>query len=176
MTGTKILRFTQDDTGGRSFAAMIRTRTAELQSQLSRTARDRLKMTPGERMTPGEGSIGFQANFLEDSMEEKRRNRTTLVAVISVILLVGILVGGMILLTGNAHKDASEAAKSVSLLYLDELAGRREQVVEDNLNNNINVIHVAIQMLTDEDLSDLDHMRSYQRKVKSFSISNVSPL
>ena len=99
-------------------------------------------------------------------MEEKRRNRTTLVAVISVILLVGILVGGMILLTGNAHKDASEAAKSVSLLYLDELAGRREQVVEDNLNNNINVIHVAIQMLTDENLSDLDHMRNYQRRVK----------
>ena len=37
----------------RFFAAMIRTRTAELQSQLSRTARDRLKMTPGGRMTSG---------------------------------------------------------------------------------------------------------------------------
>ena len=99
-------------------------------------------------------------------MEEKRRNRTILAAVVSVILLAGILVGGMFLLTGSAHKDASEAAKSVSHLYLDELASRREQVVEDNLNNNINVINVAIRMLTDEDLSDLDHMRSYQRKVK----------
>jgi hypothetical protein len=99
-------------------------------------------------------------------MEEKRRNRTILAAVVSVILLAGILVGGMFLLTGSAHKDASEAAKSVSHLYLDELAGRREQVVEDNLNNNVNVINVAIRMLTDEDLSDLDHMLSYQRKVK----------
>ena len=52
MTGTKILRFTQDDTGGRSFAAMIRTRTAELQSQLSRTARDRLRMTLYRKASP----------------------------------------------------------------------------------------------------------------------------
>ncbi|MBQ1365766.1 MAG: hypothetical protein IIY60_08135, partial [Clostridia bacterium] len=80
-------------------------------------------------------------------MEEKRRNRTILAAVVSVILLAGILVGGMFLLTGSAHKDASEAAKSVSHLYLDELASRREQVVEDNLNNNINVINAAIRML-----------------------------
>ncbi len=47
-------------------------------------------------------------------MEEKRRNRTILAAVVSVILLAGILVGRMFLLTGSAHKDASEAAKSVS--------------------------------------------------------------
>jgi CheY-like chemotaxis protein len=54
----------------------------------------------------------------------------------------------------------------VSLLYLDELAGRREQVVEDNLNDNINVIRIAISMLTEKDLSDLEHMREYQRNMK----------
>ena len=56
----------------------------------------------------------------------------------------------------------------MSLLYLDELAGRREQVVEDKLNSNIQVIRVALEMLDDEDLSDLDHLRNYQRRVKRF--------
>ena len=101
-------------------------------------------------------------------MEGKRRKRTILIVVISAAILIGILVGGMILLARNAHNDASDAARSVSLLYMDELAGRREQVVEDNLNNNISVIDIAIQMLTDEDLSDLEHMRNYQRRVKKF--------
>jgi len=101
-------------------------------------------------------------------MEGKHKNRTILVTVASIVILVALLAGGMVLLAGNAHKDALDAARSVSLLYLDELAGRREQVVEDNLNNNINVIDIAIQMLTEEDLSDLSHMRDYQRRVKKF--------
>ncbi len=101
-------------------------------------------------------------------MEGKHKNRTILVTVASIVILVALLAGGMVLLAGNAHKDALDAARSVSLLYLDELAGRRDQVVEDNLNNNINVIDIAIQMLTEEDLSDLSHMRDYQRRVKKF--------
>ena len=101
-------------------------------------------------------------------MEGKHKNRTILVTVASIVILVALQAGGMVLLAGNAHKDALDAARSVSLLYLDELAGRREQVVEDNLNNNINVIDIAIQILTEEDLSDLSHMRDYQRRVKKF--------
>ncbi len=54
----------------------------------------------------------------------------------------------------------------MSLLYLDELVGRRVQVVEDNLNDNIDIIHIAVSMIDREDLSDLEHMRAYQRKMK----------
>ena len=101
-------------------------------------------------------------------MEKNRKNRTGLVTVISVIIVAAVLAGGIILLSRSSHKDASEAARSVSLLYMDELAGRREQVVEDNLNNHIDVIDIAVQMLTDEDLSGLEPMRAYQRRVKQF--------
>ena len=101
-------------------------------------------------------------------MEAKRENRTVLVTVIGIAALMVILIGGMFLMAGDAQKDASEAARSVSMLYLDELAGRREQVVEDNLKRNINVIDIAMQMLTDEDLSDVENLRNYQRKVKKF--------
>ena len=101
-------------------------------------------------------------------MESKRKNRTRAVLVTGVIVLAAVLVGGIVWMAGSAHRDASEAARSVSLLYLDELAGRREQVVEDNLNDNIRVIRIALEMVSDEDLSDLEHMREYQRRVKRF--------
>ena len=99
-------------------------------------------------------------------MESKRRKRDLLAVIIGGIILAAILAGGTILTAGRAHRDASEAARSVSQLYLDELAGRREQVVEDNLNDSINVIQIALGLMNENDLSDLDHLRAYQREIK----------
>ena len=47
----------------------------------------------------------------------------------------------------RARRDTEEAVRSVSLLYLDELAGRREQVVEDNLREKIQTVKRAIEAL-----------------------------
>ena len=99
-------------------------------------------------------------------MEGKRRNRNWLVAVAGIIILAVILIGGTVWMGQSAHRDTSEAARSVSLLYLDELAGRREQVVENNLKDNIKVIRVALGLLKEEDLKDLDHLCAYQRQIK----------
>ena len=60
----------------------------------------------------------------------------------------------------RARRDTEEAVRSVSLLYLDELAGRREQVVEDNLQEKILTIRVAIDLMTDEDTSDKAHLEA----------------
>ena len=108
-------------------------------------------------------------------MKENRGNLTALVAVIGAVILAAVLIGGSVWMGQSAHRDTVEAAHSVSLLYLDELAGRREQVVEDNLNKNINVIRIAIRMIEDEDLSDLEQMRAYQRRVKQlFSLERFA--
>ena len=99
-------------------------------------------------------------------MEKRKTTRTTLITIIGIILIAAILIGGTIWMGRSAHKDTVEAVRSVSLLYLDELAGRREQVVEEKLGDNTAIINVADELITDEDLSDLDHMRAYQRKMK----------
>ena len=108
-------------------------------------------------------------------MEGEHRKHTLRIAVIGSAILLIVLVGGAVWMGRSARQDTSEAARSVSLLYLNELAGRREQVVEDNLNNNIKVIQIALDLLNEKDLSDLDHMRSYQRNIKQlFSLERFA--
>ena len=95
-----------------------------------------------------------------------KQKRTTTIAIIGGILVALILVLGTIWLGQNARKDAQNAAHSVSLLYLDELAGRREQVVKNHLEDNIAVIRTANELMTAEDLSDKAHMEAYQARMK----------
>ena len=99
-------------------------------------------------------------------MSKENNTHITLVAVIGSIILIAILVGGTVWTAQSAHKDTADAARFVSLLYMDELAGRREQVVENNLQHNIDDVQTAVSLLGEENLSDLDHMRSFQRDMK----------
>ncbi len=99
-----------------------------------------------------------------------RKNATTHIAVIGSIALVLILVIGTIWTGRSAQADTESAVRSVSLLYLDELAGRREQVVADNMQEKIDVIHTALELMTEEDLSDLPHLQAYQAKMKKLFV------
>ena len=75
-------------------------------------------------------------------MRHDRRNHTATIAIIGSLVLAVILVSGTIWMGQRARRDTEEAVRSVSLLYLDELAGRREQVVENNLQEKIQTIQV----------------------------------
>lgn len=96
---------------------------------------------------------------------ESRKNRTTLIAAVGGIALVIILVFGTIWVGHSARRDTESAVHSVSLLYLGELAGRREQVVAENMKK-IDVIDTALELMTADDLSDLEHLQAYQAKMK----------
>jgi len=99
-------------------------------------------------------------------MAHKKVNQTTLIAIIGSLMVAVILVAGTIWMGSRARQDTEDAVRSVSLLYLDELAGRREQVVEDNLQEKIQTIRVAIDLMTEEDLSDKSHLERYQARMK----------
>ena len=95
-----------------------------------------------------------------------KRNHTMAVAVIGISLVILIFALGTIWIGRSAKNDTDDAVRSVSLFYLNELAGRREQVVNNNLQGNIEVIHTAIDLMTENDLSDKAHLESYQSRMK----------
>ena len=97
----------------------------------------------------------------------KKRTGITFAALIGGVVLLAILLLGTMWMGHSARKDTEAAVRSVSLLYLDELAGRREQVVADNLREKINVIQTALDLMTEEDWSDGAHLQAYQKKIKS---------
>ncbi len=95
-----------------------------------------------------------------------RRNNTVIIVSVGILLVALILVGGTLWMGRSASRGTDQAARNVSLLYLDELAGRRKQVVENSLQGKIDDICIAVDLMTQEDLSDSDHLRAYQTKMK----------
>ena len=99
-------------------------------------------------------------------MDTERKNNLVGFVIAGGLIVAVILALGTMWMGNSARRDTVKAVRSVSLLYMDELAGRREQVVENNLNDNIRVINIALDMINEDALSDLEHMRMYQRNVK----------
>ena len=95
-----------------------------------------------------------------------KNNNSILIAVIGGIVVALILILSTLLMGQSAQKGTKDAVRSVSLLYLDELAGKREQVVADNLHRRVSDMQAALELMTEDDLSDLAHLQAYQAKMK----------
>ena len=65
-------------------------------------------------------------------MDSKLRDNRIIMSLLIMggVIVAGILIIGMLLTGRKASDDTNSAVRNVSLLYLDELAGRKEQVVE----------------------------------------------
>ena len=99
-------------------------------------------------------------------MDKIRKNRTALISIIGTAVLAIILVFTTVWMGRSARRDTESAVRTVSNLYLDELAGRREQVVEHNLSEKAQTFATAIALMTEQDLSDREHMMAYQSRMK----------
>ena len=88
------------------------------------------------------------------------------VALVGSVIVALILILGTIWSGRSARHDTERAVRNVSLLYLGELADRREQVVASVLNDYISDLDVAIGLLTPEDLSSTDSLQAYQLRMK----------
>jgi len=100
------------------------------------------------------------------SMKTLGKNHTTTIAVIGSLLLAVILVTGTVLTGQQARRDTADAVRAVSLLYMDELAGRRGQVVENNLADRIRDIEAAVGLMDNGDLSSKQRLEEYQARMK----------
>ncbi|MBR2663048.1 MAG: response regulator [Clostridia bacterium] len=97
----------------------------------------------------------------------KKASRVTLAGIIGGLILALILVLGTLWIGRTASQSTEDAVRMVSLMYLDELAGRREQVVESNLRKQIRDTEMALSLMTPEDLSDKAHLELYQARIKA---------
>ena len=97
----------------------------------------------------------------------KRDKNKVLATVIGIIVVLIIFIAGTIWMGHSAQEDTDKAIRTVSTLYLDELAGRREQVVASNLQDNIETIRIAVDLMTAQDLSDDAHRQAYQQRMKA---------
>ncbi|WP_173468239.1 hybrid sensor histidine kinase/response regulator [Fibrobacter succinogenes] len=58
------------------------------------------------------------------------------------------------------------AVQNISSMFMEELAGRREQFVESKLEDYINSLEFAVELLTTENLSSEKNFQSYQYRLK----------
>ena len=98
-------------------------------------------------------------------MNDKNK-ATTKIAIIGSIIIALFLIVGTLWIGQQAKMDNDRAVRIVSTLYLDELAGRREQVVENNLNHRIADLYTAVELMSEDDLSDMEHLQAYQARMK----------
>lgn len=83
---------------------------------------------------------------------DSRQVNTARIAVIGGLIVMLALVLTTVWMGRSAGRDTEDAVRTVSLLYLDELAGRREQVVAENLQDRIFDMQTALDLMTEEDL------------------------
>ena len=95
------------------------------------------------------------------------KNSVIQAAVLGSLLVAAVLIMGTYWMGKSASRDTEKAVHNVSFLYLDELAGRREQVVASKLEDYINDIKVTVGLLEKDDLSSLENLQRYQARMKA---------
>ncbi|MBQ9447643.1 MAG: response regulator, partial [Victivallales bacterium] len=100
-------------------------------------------------------------------MSDTRKSNTLFVAMtIGLIAIALVLVFGTMWIGRSASQSTVQAVRSVSLLYLDELARRRKRVVEDMLDDCIKTVQMATSLMEERDLTDLEHLQEFQKRMK----------
>ena len=99
-------------------------------------------------------------------MQEYQSRRLIKMAIIVAVIVAAIVVVGTMWMGRSAREATEDAVHSVCRFYLDELASRRRQVVETNLDNTIKNMRTAITLMEDSDLDSVEHLQAYQAKIK----------
>ncbi|MBR0149618.1 MAG: response regulator [Lachnospiraceae bacterium] len=95
-----------------------------------------------------------------------KRSKIMSIAVAGCLVIALILTIGTLGLGRIAGDDTKEAVRNVSLLYLGELAERREQIVSSALEEYINDLDVALGLIDRQDLSSIENLQKYQLRMK----------
>ena len=103
---------------------------------------------------------------MKKNSQAVQKNNTVLLAVVGGVIVALVLILGTLWMGYSARQSTEEAVHSVSGFYLQELAGRREQVVATNLSTNIKNMYAALELMDEADLSDIVHLQAWQARMK----------
>ncbi|MBR3326604.1 MAG: response regulator [Atopobiaceae bacterium] len=98
--------------------------------------------------------------------EDTSGKNVMLMAVIGGVVILAVFLLGTVWSVNTAARETNDAVRSVSLLYLDELAGRREQVVASNLQRSIDDMGVAIELMDENDYASAEDLAAYQAQIR----------
>lgn len=101
------------------------------------------------------------------SMDKKQRKQAVAYAIAGGVLIAAILLITTIWVSNSARVGTRLAVGRVSEFYLEELAGRRAQVVSEELKSNYSYIANALAVMEDSDLASEESLRRFLGKVKT---------
>ena len=100
------------------------------------------------------------------SVNEKQRRRVIANAVAGGIIIAVILLVTTIWVSNSSRTGTDQAVSKVSEFYLEELAGRRAQVVAEELRMRFSYMENAVAIMEDEDLESQETLRKFFGKVE----------
>ena len=101
------------------------------------------------------------------NIRETQKRQTIAFAIWGGVIIAAILLITTVWVSGSARAGTSQAVNQVSEFYLEELAGRRAQVVSEELRNNFTYMTNALAILDESDLESQETLRSFLGKVKT---------
>lgn len=102
-----------------------------------------------------------------NNIKKEQRKETIASAVLGGIIIAVILLITTIWVSNSARTGTNEAVKKVSGFYLEELAGRRAQVVSEELKNNFAYIDNSLAILKDTDLKSQAALQKFLGMIKT---------
>lgn len=100
------------------------------------------------------------------SVNEKQRRQTIANAVAGGIIIAVILLVTTVWVSESSRTGTDQAVSRVSAFYLEELAGRRAQVVAEELKTRFSYMENAVAILEEADLESQETLRKFFGKVK----------
>ncbi len=99
-------------------------------------------------------------------IKEKQKRQTITFAVRGGVFIAAVLLVTTVWVSNGARVGTNQAVNRVSEFYLEELAGRRAQVVSEELKKNVAYMENALSIIEDYNLESQESLRSFLGKVK----------
>ena len=99
-------------------------------------------------------------------MNKRQKQQTITAAVVGGTIIALILILTTIWVANSARKSTKQAVSKVSDFYLEELAGRRAQVVAEELKRGFGYIENAMDIIDETDLESLESLHKFFGRVK----------